>query len=453
MTRMNLLVLLAGIVPVLLTPTLALAVDTPRETAASPDDEAQEPGKSTTKRAPRRPARALRFGAENVLAEFGVVTGPSAVNNVGTLRASPYVQWQPDRQWELRLGLMADGQAQTGSPEFTRWRGDVAETYVRWRGGDTRVTVGAQNILWGRVDGVPVIDRVSRVDLTRLLLDDLPERRRAQWALRWEQNWDELKLDTVVLPAFRGAELPPLESIWSPLNRSTGRVFGVPAQPTLAALTRNAEVRQDDGGYGGAAVRLTRTGEPFDLGVTLGRTRQSLPYYVADFRAATLTAVHPFVSFAAVDGEVVWAGATWRTELALSRGVPMTSNMASRVDATVMEWVGAVEFFPGGKSTRVNLQLQARRAKTDEPVLELRRYVGLNGEIETTFAQAGWKLGLQFASGLSVHDLYLGPKLTYTGWEPHEVYLAVHQFKGNERTLGGFYADHDLVALGWKTRF
>lgn len=453
MTRLKLMTSLAWTVLAALTPMAASGADAVPDAAQASDDDAPAPAKSKTKAASRRSSNTLRVGMENVLAEVGSVTGPSAVNGAWTLRGSPFVLWQPDRQWEVRLGVMADGHGQTGSPQFTRWRGDVAETYVRWRRGDTRLTVGAQNILWGRVDAVPVIDRVSRVDLTRLLLDDLPERRRAQWALRWEQNWDDLKLDTVVLPAFRGAELPQLESIWSPINRSSGRVFGVPAQPQLAALARSAEVRQDDGGYGGAALRLTRTGESFDLGVTLGRTRQSLPYYVMDFQAATMTAVHPFVRFTAIDAEVVWAGATWRMELASSRGVPMTSMAASRVDANVTEWVGAVEFFPGGKSTRVNLQLQARRAKTDVPVLELRRYVGLNGEIETTFAQAGWKLGLQFASGLSVHDLYLGPRLTFTGWEPHEIYLAVHQFKGNERTLGGFYADHDYVALGWKTRF
>ena len=453
MTRINLLGVIALVLPAALTPLGALAANDGRDAKSATSADVEESSASTPKPRARRAAPALRFGVDNVLAEFGAVTGHSSVNNAWTLRAAPYALWQPDRAWELRLGVMADGQGQTGSPEYTRWRGDLADTYVRWRSGDTRLTAGAQTILWGRVDGVPVIDRVSRVDLSRLLLDDLPDRRRAQWALRWEQNWDEFKLDAVVLPAFVGAKLPQTESIWSPLNRSTGRVFGVAASPQLASLVQNAVIRQDDGGYGGAALRLTRTGDPIDFGFTLGRTRQSLPYYEANFLTATMTAVHPFVNFVGIDGEVVWAGATWRTELALSRGVPMTSMSASRVDAKVTEWVGAVEFFPGGKSTRVNLQLVARNSKANEPVLELRRYLGVNGEVETTFAQASWKLALQFASGLNVHDLYLGPRLTYVGWEPHEIYLAVHQFKGNERTLGGFYDKHDYVALGWRTRF
>jgi hypothetical protein len=451
MTRMHLLATLALMVPTLLVPAAAQTVDAGRGPATTSDAEAQDESKAASKSRPRRST--LRFGAENVLAEVGAPTGTSGIDTAWTLRAAPYLLWQPDRAWEIRLGVMADGQGQSGTPDFARWRGDLADTYVRWRSGATRLTAGAQTILWGRVDGVPVIDRVSRVDLTRLLLDDLADRRRAQWALRWEQSWDEVKLDAVVLPAFVGARLPAVESLWSPINRNTGRVFGVTASPQLASLVQVADIRHDDGGHGGAAIRLTRTGDPFDFGFTLGRTRQSLPYYEADFRSGTMTAVHPFVNFVAVDGEIVLAGATWRTELASSRGVPMTSLTAARVDARLTEWVGAVEFFPGGKSTRVNLQLVARNAKAKEPVLELLRYVGVNGEVETSFSQAGWKLGLQFASGLNVHDLYLGPKLTWIGWEPHEIYLAVHQFKGNERTLGGFYANQDFVALGWRTRF
>lgn len=451
MTRMFLLAALALMAPTILVPAAAQTVDAGRGSATSPDAQTAEEPEAASKSRPRRST--LRFGAENVLAEVGNPTGSSGVDSAWTLRAAPYLLWQPDRAWEIRLGVMGDGQGQSGAPDFTRWRGDLSDSYVRWRSGGTRLTAGAQTILWGRVDGVPVIDRVSRVDLTRLLLDDLADRRRAQWALRWEQSWDEIKLDAVVLPTFVGARLPAVESIWSPVNRSTGRVFGVTASPQLASLVRVADIRQDDGGHGGAAVRLTRTGDPFDFGFTLGRTRQSLPYYEADFRSATMTAIHPFVNFVAVDGEVVWAGATWRTELALSRGVPMTSLAATRVDARLTEWVGAVEFFPGGKSTRVNVQLVARNAKAKEPVLELLRYLGVNGEVETSFSQAGWKLGLQFAAGFNVHDVYLGPKLTWVGWEPHEIYLAVHQFKGNERTLGGFYANQDFVALGWRTRF
>jgi len=181
MTRMFLLAALALMGPTILVPAAAQTMDAGRGSATSPDartpEEAPEEAEAASESRPRRST--LRFGAENVLAEIGTPTGNSGVDSAWTLRAAPYLLWQPDRAWEIRLGVMGDGQGQSGAPDFTRWRGDLSDSYVRWRSGGTRLTAGAQTILWGRVDGVPVIDRVSRVDLTRLLLDDLADRRRA----------------------------------------------------------------------------------------------------------------------------------------------------------------------------------------------------------------------------------------------------------------------------------
>ena len=113
------------------------------------------------------------------------------------------------------------------SPTSTTCSADYTDTYVRYRSGDTRLTLGAQTIIWGRVDEIPLADRVSRADLTRFVLDDLPDRRRAELAARWEQTFGDYKLDAVWLPVFRGAQLPDVASVWSPINLTTGEIIGI----------------------------------------------------------------------------------------------------------------------------------------------------------------------------------------------------------------------------------
>ncbi len=56
---------------------------------------------------------------------------------------------------------------------------------------------------------------------------------------------------------------------------------------------------------------------------------------------------------------------------------------------------------------------------------ELNEYYGANGEIETSFGQGRWNAGLRFFGGFNVNDLYLKPELSYVGWEPYELYVAV----------------------------
>lgn len=398
----------------------------------------------------------LKMGVDDLLLEAGGLPDAPEADTYSTLRGSAYVLWQPSRDWEFRAGARLDGMAQDGGrADHSETQADYTDTYARYRSGDTRLTLGAQTIIWGRADEIPLADRVSRADLTRFVMDELPDRRRAQLAARWEQTFGEYKLDAVWLPVFRGAQLPDVESIWSPINRTTGQVIGIAPSPTLAALVGAARIDEDVHGSGGGALRLTKTGEPFDFGVTLARTRQSLPYYRVGgtLLAPTLTAVHPFNNFAGADMEMVRGGYTWRMEVGYTDNIPVTLATTAMDSTHALDWIGAVEFFPGGKDTRLNLQLVAHALQTDRSILELKEYYGANGEIETSFGHGRWKAGMRFSTGFNVHDVYLSPKLSYVGWEPHELYVAAHYFDGEARTLGGFHQDHSLITLGLRTRF
>jgi hypothetical protein len=396
----------------------------------------------------------LKYGFDDLLAEAGALPDAPEADWYSTLRAKAYVLWQPSRDWEFRAGARLDAMSQSGGgADHNETLGDYSDTYVRYRNGDTRLTLGAQTIIWGRADEVPLADRVSRDDLTRFALDDLPDRRRAQLAARWEQGFGDYKLDAVWLPLFRGAQLPDVASVWSPINRTTNRVIGI--DPSLTSWVGAARIDEDVHGSGGGAVRLTKTGAPFDYGVTLSRTRQSQPYYRVGGTplAPALTGIHPFNTFVGADMEMVRGGYTWRMEFGYTDDVPATLPSAEMVYAQSLDWIGAVEFFPGGKDTRVNLQLVAHALQTDDTILELDEYYGVNGEIETSFGQGRWKAGMRFAAGFNVQDVYLNPEISYVGWEPQEVYLAVHYFNGDARTRFGFHEDHSMIALGLRSQF
>lgn len=407
--------------------------------------------KAAARRAPRS---AWKLGVDHLMLEGARLGGDAPADSSATLRLKAFATWQPNPAWELRLGVQAGSDVQRGGPARA---GDdslaLGETYLRYRSGDMRLTAGAMTVVWGRADAVPIIDRVSRVDLRRGLLDDLNDRRLPVPALRWEQSFGDHKLDAMLLGDFRAARTGDRAGLWQPIDRRLGRIAGVEVDAASAAFVRFAALAEDEHGQGGAAVRYTRTGEPLDFGITLARTRQSLPYFQLEPARLRVLAVHPLVSFAGVDAEIVSGGTTWRTELGFSDGVPLTNLGGGRLKARAIEWIGGVEFFPGGGNTRVNLQLLARSHRVGQPVLQLKNYVGLNGELETSFDQGRWKAGLRFASGLNVHDLYLAPKISFVGWEPHEFYLVLRRLGGEARTIGGFYDANDMIAIGVKTRF
>jgi hypothetical protein len=140
-------------------------------------------------------------------------------------------------------------------------------------------------------------------------------------------------------------------------------------------------------------------------------------------------------------------------ELGYTDAVPVTLPTAATITVPSVDWVGGIEFFPGGKDTRINLQLVAQALQTDASILQLTEYYGANGEIQTNFAQGHWTAGLRFFGGFNVRNLYLNPEISYTGWEPITVYAGYHYFNGEDRTLAGFQQDHSMAVLGMRGQF
>jgi hypothetical protein len=410
--------------------------------------------------APAMPALAdeddsrLRLAVDDARLEYGHQTdGASAADSLAYGKLAASMNWQPQAQWELQLAGRVDGHDQDGQQGWSTVKADYGDSFVRYRGDNLRLTVGAQTVIWGRLDEIPLSDRVSTADLTRFVLDDLEDRRRANPMVRAETNIAGGKLDMVWLVDFRAAELPDRDSIWYPIDRSAGRILGIDRADIPPAVVQAAGIiEQEPDGDGGFGARYTRTHSFADIGVTLARTRQSTPY----FRAAgpNFKTEYPRSWAFGADTAIDAAGATWRAELVYSSDNPVTrrSDLGYTTVAGVA-WGLGVEMHPGDGNTRVNLQLVGNNLIDAPAVLDRTEVYSLNGEIDMPFDRARWRASLDFLAGLDHDDWYLNPEIAFLGWEPHEVYLALHWFDGSEQGLGGFHQDHSSINLGWRAKF
>jgi hypothetical protein len=397
----------------------------------------------------------IDLSLERVWLEYGHLTRSSqSVDGQAYGHFTATLEWQPEGPWEVRLSGRLDGYFQHGEPNFNKIAADYGESFVRWRGEEMRVTAGTQTILWGRIDELPPMDRLSRVDASRGILDELPDRRRALPALRAEVFFEGAKLDAAWIPWFRPAQLAPRESIWYPIDQARGTVLGLETNPLTEALIRTARIDDDGpGGDGGFGLRYTKTGTSLDFGLTVQNNRQSTPYFRYDAATRSLVAEHPRSCVLGGDFALQTAGATWRAEAVYLDKVPVTRTDGTYDTTEGISWGAGVEFFPGDGDTRVNLQFAANHLLNTPDVLDRTETYNLNGAVETLFGHGRWRAGTRFFFGLDERDIYINPELAFLGWEPHELYLEAHYFEGETETLGGFYQDNTLVALGWRARF
>jgi len=397
---------------------------------------------------------AWRFSIDDVRLEYGHQLNDSSRADrdvYGMLGLS--VNWQPQPQWELQLSGRVDGYEQDGSDEWSDLHLDYGDSFVRYRGENMRVTAGTQTVVWGRMDEIPLSDRVSTHDLSRFMLDRLEDRRRANPMLRFETNVAEGKLDLVWLFDFRAPELPDPDSIWYPIDQFGGRILGVDRKDIPPALVRAATIVEDepdgDGGFG-----LRYTSSPFfgDIGFTVAHTRRSMPYY--RFVAPnTFKTVYPRSWAFGADTAVDAMGATWRAEVVYSSDNPVTHRDFSYSTTEAIEWGVGIEMHPGDGDTRINLQLVGSNLIDPGAIFDRTEAYSLNGEIEIPFDRERWRFSVNFLGGLDEKELYLNPEIAYLGWEPNEIYLALHYFDGDEQTLGGFHEDHSTINLGWRAQF
>lgn len=431
---------LALFILLFLVASMGRAADDPYPAGEASVSKAKKSGKR------KQAASGITFGLDGMRAELGAYTGDPGPSADAYVNASASATSQSGA-WEFALGARFDAYSQVGTPDYSRARLDYTENYLRWRAEDTRITLGTQNVLWGRVDEMSPIDRLSRVDLSRLVLDKLPDRRRAVPALRLEHFLADFKLDAVLLPVFDAAVLPHEKSSWYPVDTASGRMLGIGAVPAIAG----ARLEEDERGMGGGGVRITRTGGTLDYGFSLQRVRQSLPYYRV--APGLLTATHPYGWVVGGELETQQLGGTWRMEAAWNSNVPVTTNAYQYREERGVDLVLGMEYYPGDGETRINLQLAGHKTYTDQPILDRGEFYNLTGEIEHPFALGRWRANIRFVMGIDKRDLYLNPKLAYVGMDEHEIYLAAHLFSGAPETLGGYYQKSDLIVLGWQSKF
>lgn len=401
----------------------------------------------------------------------GMFKSGRAIDSSNYLHANVTARWNPVSQWEFQLGARADGHYQNGGMDYDSTRADYGDSFIRYRGENVRLTAGTQTVLWGRIDEVPPTDRLSVQDMTRFVLDELSDRRRAVPALRLEVFKDAYSFDAIWIPDFREAELPGINSIWSPVDQTGGRIRGVPESPVLSQFISQGTFGSDITGSGGG-IRLSHSGEGLDYALTVQRFRHSTPYYelnptvrasylggnpvataIASTTASTFTERHPESWLFGGDIGVTTDKATWRFEAAYISDVPATTSDFRMITLEGVDWMGGVEFYPGDGDTRVNLQLGGRHYLDEPQILDRDNVYNFNGEIENVFGHNRWRAKARFSLGLDDKDIYLNPELAYLGFEPHELYVSIHYFDGNSGTFGEFHKNDSLLTLGWRAKY
>ena len=395
------------------------------------------------------------FSIDRLWAEYAAFPDDdSAADGQTYLSGSASLNWNFEDNWEFMLSARIDGYYQHGTSDAEDLKVDYGESWIRYNKDQLRLTLGAQQILWGRIDELPPTDRLSTQDLSRFILDEMADRRRASLAMRFEYFIGNNKLDVFALPRFRQAELPEKDSIWFPINQQKGLIIGLEPTPLSKAIIRNSKVLLDEpDSEGGFGVRFTGITPLFDYGLTAQKGRPTTPYFAYDPARNVLESVYPRTWILGGDVGFEALGGTLRLEAAWLSDTPFTEINGTFSTTESLNWGVGLELVPGDGDARLNLQVTGANLLDTGPVLDREEIYAFNGTFDLPFANDKWRLNVRFYTGINEHDVYLNPELSYRPRNAYSIYLAGHYFDGSKETPGGFHQRNSAITVGWRGYF
>jgi hypothetical protein len=115
--------------------------------------------------------------------------------------------------------------------------------------------VGKQQIVWGRLDGIKVLDVVNPQNFREFILDDFGDSRISLWSAYLDVFWGAWRVEAAVLPDYTAHETPE-RGAWFELTAPRFR-FGAPSgTPGIPVTTDKDRNFRDDTAMG---LRLSRS--------------------------------------------------------------------------------------------------------------------------------------------------------------------------------------------------
>ena len=107
---------------------------------------------------------------------------------------------------------------------------ELRDFYFEFRSANGVARIGKQQIVWGRLDGIKVLDLVNPQDFREFILDDFADSRISLWSAYFDYNLGSWRAELALIPDGTGHTIPG-EGAWFELTAPRFRYGAAPGQP------------------------------------------------------------------------------------------------------------------------------------------------------------------------------------------------------------------------------
>jgi len=326
--------------------------------------------------------------------------------------------------------------------EHYKTEAQTKEAYLFREGDNTDIRIGWQQIVWGKTDGLRMLDIINPLDMREFILDDFLDSRIGLFAARlnyYPETDIEQEIELVIIPDARAAEAAPAGARWA---------FATPPPPAGVTLQQLTTEEPEWGDVeAGLAWRANITGWDLSLNYFYGWKDSPNAFRRIDAGVMTLQLKH--LRMHTVGGSFSNAFGPWvlRGELA--------SNLREGINASGSTFADTVQ-----RKTTLNSALALEWNKYNwsiSPQLFIRHIVDWDNSlmeaedsgfitlrVATDFMHEKLKPELLILTDWKEDGWLARPKVSYEYSDQFVYRLGADLFGGSDGFLGQFAANDRL---------
>ncbi len=190
---------------------------------------------------------------------------------------------------------------------------ELRDFYLEWFDGSGRIRLGKQQIVWGRLDGIKVLDLVNPQDYREFILEDFDRSRVPLWSAYFDYSLGDWRVELALVPDGSGHSIPAEDS-WFALTAPRFR-FGASSPVAIPQRIESPGHSIDEAAAG---VRMTRQYDNVEFSAVAytGLDPEPLGRLVVENNAAFLERYYKRHDVFGVSGEIGLGSVVIRGEYA-----------------------------------------------------------------------------------------------------------------------------------------
>lgn len=331
---------------------------------------------------------------------------------------------------------------------------ELRDFYLEFSSENGLTRVGKQQIVWGRLDGIKVLDLLNPQEFREFILDDFGDSRIGLWSAYFDYSVGDWRAELALLPDGTGHAIPA-NGAWFELTAPRFRFGAGPAQPSPPVVTVTPGHSFDDTAAGlrlsrqigtadFSAVAYTGT-DPEPLGRVVAANGQAVVERF--FKRRDVLGFSLDMGLGPLVGRVEYAYQPKRFFNKRSAGALGTAELDQHRAA-----VGLDIDAPGGVFVNLQYVVDAVADAPSELVRPGKDRIGTLF-LRKSFAYDTISLAARWYHSFSDDDDLASLSLEYAFSDSFTIELAAQSFSGNDTGLFGQFAERDRVLVSLRHVF